>query len=79
MTEPKVICGAGCVVQALEHALSEAKEGRLDAVIIVGLSGNGCGWSGAFKDDIAFPWPRLQAAVDTAQMELLRDGVAQWS
>lgn len=75
----KLVHGNKDMIELLEDALQRAKRGTLEGLIIIGCENGGSGWTGAFRDDMAFPWPRLQAAVDTAQHELLKDGVANWN
>lgn len=84
MFDHKVIKGNKDLIDLLEHALDEAKAGKLEAVVVIGCSGGdglktgGHGWAGAHRDDMVFPWARLQSAMDTAHMELLRDGTVDW-
>ena len=76
--EPKVTHGNGDIISCLEEAITAAKSGELVGVIVIGITGQACGWTGAYNDGIDFPWPRLQAAVDTAQQELVTKGVEAW-
>lgn len=71
--------GDGDLLKVLEDAAELVRKGELVGAIICGITEEGCGWNGAYRDGIAFPWPRLQAAVDSAQAELCRDGTADWS
>lgn len=74
-----VFHGSRDVIEVLEAAIEEAKAGRLQGVIVCGIGPEGSGWQGAVNDGLEHTWARLQASVDTAQMELLRDGIVGWS
>lgn len=79
-----VVDGGADLIAVLEAAIDQVKAGTLVGVIVVGVTdgdgvnNGGCGWTGAVVDGTVYPWARLQAAVDTAHMELLRDGIAAW-
>lgn len=79
MSAPKLMHGNRDLIEQLEEALAEAKEGKLVGVVICGITGEGCGWTGAYNEGIQYPWPRLLAALETARHELSTEGVEHWS
>ena len=76
----KVLIGNKDVIDSLEHALEEARAGRLIGVVICGIGTDaetgetGMGWDAAVREDAPFPYPRILASVATAYQDLLREG-----
>ena len=73
--QPKLVHGSADLVEVLEDALERVRAGELVGVVIAGITSNGMsGWTGAFKEDAAFPWARLHAVTATAANDLLVGG-----
>lgn len=77
MSDPRlqVIEGGGDIVAVLESALEQAKAGKLDGVIIVAIRPDNHNWAYGYRDDAAYPWPRLCTATADALQEMLRHGL----
>lgn len=74
-----VVHGGRDLVEQLEDALARVKDGELKAVIIVGLTVEGYGWTGAYVDGTPWFWPRMQTALEVTRADFLDDGVEEWS
>lgn len=77
--ELRLIPGGGDMVAAVEDLLEQIRTGKVVGVVLCGITdidGGTCGWTWAHRDDIALPWPRLLAAVATAEHDLVAEGLA---
>lgn len=72
----RLMPGGGEMVDALEDALDRVRSGELEGIVICGITSlQTCGWTWAHKDGIPAPWPRLLAAVASAEHELVAKGL----
>lgn len=75
MTWP-VLDGNRDVIECLERALAEARNGDLVGVVVVGITASSTqGHDWAYRDDAPFPFARLISGLADAQHVLLRDGM----
>lgn len=74
----RLVFGGKDIIEQLEDALTRARSGELQGVIICGISEGGSGWIGAHVDDTPYPWSRLLAAVSAAHHDLIVDGTVGW-
>lgn len=67
------------VVELLEDAAQQARDGKLVGVVICGITEPDgqphCGWAWAYREDVFACWARLLSAVCSAKMELETKGL----
>jgi hypothetical protein len=72
----KLLYGGGDMLKAIDDLRERITRGEVEGLVICVAGENLIGGTWAYREDMALPWARLQAAVDTMQYKLVSEGLS---
>lgn len=72
----KLINGGGSIIEIIDHVGAQAKDGELEAVVIMTCTVDGFQYGHiAYREGMEFAWARICASAQSMSDGLLREGL----